>query len=326
MAAGATGCGRRPAADGRPTIRIAFRPGLSMSGLYIAVEAGYFEEEGLDVTLIQFPNTPQIIPLLADGEVDVLPAGLNVATINAVARGIRIRIVAGREVASDSCGEANTLYASARQFPNGIQDLRQLKGKRVSIRSRQTSAEFALDTLLSTVGMTAGDVELVFLRQADGAAALLSGRIDALVSSHFENNPDAVSGEYTKGLGLADILPGHQRSFTMFGPSLLEGDRETGVRVLLAYLRGANDFLNGRTAKAIDELARASGADPAAARNGCRATFVPDGAIDRASVERTIAWAHRKGYSPRQIQADDIIDSSFVQEAWRRFQERNAAG
>lgn len=296
-----------------------------MSGFYIALEAGYFERQGLDVSFVQLPNTPQIIPLLAEGQVEVAPAGLNVATINAVARGIRIRIVAGREVASESCGEANTLYVNARAFPDGVRDLRQLKGKRVAVRSRQTLSEFALDALLKPAGMTSDDVELVFLRPADGAAALVSGRIDALVSSYFENSPEAVSSDYRKVIGLADVLPGHQRSFTMFGPTMLEADPEIGIRFLLAYFQGASDFLKGRMGPAIYELAKASGADPESIRTACRETFVPDGAIDRPSIERTVAWTLRKGYCPRAVTAEELVDERFVGEAWRRFQQLGAS-
>jgi NitT/TauT family transport system substrate-binding protein len=307
--------------DGEETLlRVGTTPKTAMSGLHLAHELGYFSEAGLNVEIHQMTRTPQMMPLLASGRFDASLAGINTAFINAVASGGHLRIVAGREITSTTCGSANTLYGNAQAFPQGINDLRLLKGKRISLRGRHTVSEFVLDTLLESVGMSVDDVELVFLRQQDGAAALLSGRIDVLLSSHFEKDPTAVSHKYVKGIGLANVLPEYQRSFIMFGPTLLQADREIGVRFLVAYLRGANDFVNGRTPKFLDELARASGRDPEEARKACRDTFVRDGRIDRRSIERFVKWARRKGYCLKRVRAGELIDDSYIIEAQKQFE------
>lgn len=58
----------------------------------------------------------------------------------------------------------------------------------------------------------------------------------------------------------------------------------------------------------------------------CRDTFPRDGAIDTASMQRTIDWHVRKGYATAPVNAAQLIDASFLEEArkllatggWRR--------
>jgi NitT/TauT family transport system substrate-binding protein len=244
---------------------------------------------------------------------------LTPAVINAARKGAPVRLVAGREIAATSCGNVGTLYANAQRFPGGSFSLRQLKGKRVSIESIGTVSEFFLDTLLSTVGMTASDVETVVLKTEQGAAALMQGRIDALLSSHLERSLDTVSGAVIKGMSVADVLPGFQYSFVLFGARLGRQDRETGIRFLTAYLKGAKAFLEGKTPQFLFQIARATRLDPEKVARDCRSTFESSGGIDQRSIDLFLDWLVRKGYIEDSIQTNDFVDHSLIREAQFRL-------
>src|SRR5207248_5112319 len=45
----------------------------AMSGIWIAQEAGLFREQGLDVELVNIPNTSRVLQTMAAGEVNLSP-------------------------------------------------------------------------------------------------------------------------------------------------------------------------------------------------------------------------------------------------------------
>ena len=197
--------------------------------------------------------------------------------------------------------------------------MKRLQGRRVALAGQTQISEFYLDSILATAGMNSRDVHIAVMRQPDAAAALIADRVDAIVSSHFDKDLQAMSPKVVRLGELADLLPGHQYSYIAFGPTLLDGDRETGVRFLIAYLRGDEQFRRGRTPRFLEDLARESNMDLDAVRQGCRDTVTPDGSIDLRSLERFQTWAVRKRYCPEEIEIGRLIETGFLEEAHRRL-------
>jgi len=93
------GCERRPApaVEAEPArIRVSYRPYLSFAPLFIGIDEGYFAEEGLRVELVPTPRFHTGIPLLGAGDLDVLAGSPSASLFNAVARGLRVRVVADK--------------------------------------------------------------------------------------------------------------------------------------------------------------------------------------------------------------------------------------
>ncbi|MCL4401213.1 MAG: ABC transporter substrate-binding protein, partial [Acidobacteria bacterium] len=306
------GCSRQKTSATAGTIRVSAQPYLSMCGLYLARELGYFAREGVEVELQEGLNSVQAIPLLAGGRLDVSFLGLSPSLVNAVARGALVRIAAGREIASPSCGEAGFLYARVEAFPHGLSALKELKGKRIACTGKASIGEFCLDTILGGTGLDAADVDVILLRRNDAVAALAAGKIDALVGFDFAQTLAFRSPRIVRHIGLAGILPNFQYSYVCFGEKLIQADPEPGARFLRAYLRGAREFVAGRTPAFLEKFARANGLDPKAAREACRETVAVDGAVNLDSVQRFVAWGVRKGYCPRLLQPSELVDARFL--------------
>lgn len=308
------GCTER---NGLRKIRVSSFPGGSASGLYLALEAGYFTDAGLDVEITLTTSTPQNIPLLTSRQLEASFGALNPAFLNVAARGVPIRVAAVLDKVSPECGGTGTIYGRRAMFPNGILDLHLLKGKRVTVSANTGISGFFLDTLLQSAGMTSADVEVLELRQEEAVAALVSGGVAAAVCSHRELELDRLTDRIVRGISVGEVVPGLQYSFALFGPSMLEGDSETPVRFLRAYLRGAQDYQAGKVPRF---LGGEQDDDDGMSSEKCHLGGVLDEAVDPHSVEFFVEWAVRRGYCPSRPTLSQLIDDRFWQEARRTYQ------
>lgn len=317
----AAACGKRPVVSGRTHLIASTPPYVSTFPIYVAQEAGYFAAAGLDVEFREDPSSTTTTALLAGDQVDIAFNAFHPSHINLIARGAKIRYVAGREIATPECPSRMKLFGLKEVFPNGFDDLRQLAGKRFSVTRQGNIGEFAIDSMLEQVGLSTADMQISYLREADAAAALVGGHLDAMIGSQSEHDLTDFSDKVVRGPSLADILPGFQFSFALFGRKLLEGDPEIGISFLLAYLKGARDYLQGATANFVDAFAAAHNLDADSIRLACRDTFVPDGRLNIDSFDRFVAWGIRKGYCDKEAADIEPYDTRFIDEAARRFAE-----
>lgn len=317
MAAAALGpaaCGRRSGPSWRE-LSVAVSDHLSVSSLYLAEEAGYLRQAGFQFK----PNrisALQAIPLLATGKLDVILGGIPSQLLNAVIRGMNIKVVAGREHVSPACGDGYALYARREVFSGGSIDPLRLRGKRFSVRSRGIT-EFILDSFLSSFGMKPEDVQRVDLPLKESLAALAGGKIDGLLDAEISRSPLAAMPSIVRVWRFSDVQPYHQYSFVIFGDSMLGAGLTPGSRFLAAYLKAAGEFLDGATPRYMREFAASHGLDVDKTVAECRATFPRDGAIDLPSIQRSIDWNVGKGYATRPLRAQEIVDGRFLTEARR---------
>ena len=68
---------------------------LAEAGLYVAAERGFFNQEGLQVEFLKDMYGPDGFPALATGQMDAMGGAFGPELINAVQRGINVKVVAG---------------------------------------------------------------------------------------------------------------------------------------------------------------------------------------------------------------------------------------
>ena len=172
--------------------------------------------------------------------------------------------------------------------------------------------------ILSTVGLEAAAVQVVSLPSSEAVSALLSRRVDAVLTDAFATNRVSVSEEVVTLTRFGSVCPDFQFSFMLFGSRLLEGDVGVGTRFLQAYLRANREFLAGKTPAFLEQLSRESGVDPESMRLACRQAFSRNGKVKLADVQRFIDWAVGKGYCPQRMEAAQMVDSRFLDEALKK--------
>lgn len=149
-------------------VRVAYMPNMgSASSLAAALEQGYFEEQGLKVTVSKFSGGPQEIAALNSGDIDIAQIG----------HGAHKLCIQGKAdvFQLDVTSLADAVIGNKEKGVNTIADL---KGKTVATTAG-TSADVILELALKEAGLTRNDVNIQEM-DADGVVpAMISGQIDA---------------------------------------------------------------------------------------------------------------------------------------------------
>lgn len=299
--------------------RISFRvaPRLSSFVAYLAADSGYFEAEGLDVELVPFDSPSSVIPSLAQGDLDVSTVWrLDPAYVNLIARGGRLRLVAaGMILAPGECGYSAflarpELVASGRlERPDG------LRGLRVSTE-RTASSYYVWSRLMEQAGLTMDDVEIVDVPGSARIEAFANDLIDVATATEPWRTRLIRSGHAALWRPAADVLPGAQTSFIVFGRRLLEERRDLGVRFLRAYQRAVRDYVEqGRTERLIEIVARHTRMAPDELREMCWPTYTLDAELDAATVDDFQRWALAAGQIDAVLPLEQLFDAHFLRAA-----------
>ncbi|MFP5213095.1 MAG: ABC transporter substrate-binding protein [Acidobacteriota bacterium] len=137
--------------------------------IFIAMDQGFFEQNGLEVTLKEFPFGYLTLGHLADGEIDFGTAA-DFAFVGKSFETTDLRVLA-------SICRAGVEELVARK-DKGIAAPADLKGKKVGV-TLKTVVEFSLMKFLAFNGMSMSDVTLVNLPPAELYEAFARGEIDA---------------------------------------------------------------------------------------------------------------------------------------------------
>lgn len=159
-------------ASAKEQLRVGHDLWIGFSGVFIAKELGYFEDEGLEVDMRGFSGPGDSIPPVISGDLDITLTTLH-----------NLTLIAGKDAAPltaiyflDSSHGADAIVAR-----EGIDEVSDLKGKDVAV-TRNEANHMLLILALESAGMTEDDINLVNMGADDAGAAFLSERVDAAVT------------------------------------------------------------------------------------------------------------------------------------------------
>ena len=84
---------QRPPLNPPVKVRVGANLASSAAPLWVAIERGYFKDEGLDIQIVRFQNTIDTVPVLTAGELDASGIPPDPGFFNAVDRGVGVKIV-----------------------------------------------------------------------------------------------------------------------------------------------------------------------------------------------------------------------------------------
>jgi NitT/TauT family transport system substrate-binding protein len=203
---------------------------------YLAEEAGYFAEEGLDMQITYISGSSTAVQALVAGELDSLNA-TGGAALQARARGSDLTIYANT---------VGTLFTQVITAPDLTQPA-QLRGHAVGIVRFGTISDFTARLFLKSWGFEPGsDVPLLQLGgQTQIVGALQSGQVRAVVL------PDVQAIE-VKRLGYRELADAADLGREYIGQGLILRERtaadnpELVRRLLRALARGMGRFVHDR--------------------------------------------------------------------------------
>ena len=296
------------------TVGLGFIPSVQFAQFYLADQAGYYEEAGLDVTF-QNKIDPDLVTLVGQGSIDLgLADGTSV--IPAVSNGIPIKYVA-------------TIYG---RFPSvvfakassGIAAAKDLENKKLGIPGRFGSSWIMLQALLKSADLTPDDLQIVEYPDFGQGAAVTQGAVDA--ATGFANNEPVqlqLTGEKVNILRIDEItpLPGNG---LIVGRGALESKGDAVSAFVAATLRAMED-IKADPEKGL-EAALTAVPDLAASRDTQAAILDATidvwigrvqeskglGAIEPGDWEQSIDFMTRLGLVPNKVTVDDLIDTGFL--------------
>ncbi|MFT4223669.1 ABC transporter substrate-binding protein [Dysgonomonas sp.] len=222
-----------------PTITIGVMPSMDYLPLAVAQREGYFEKQGVKVTIEKFLSANQRDIAFQSGSVD---GGVTDYTSAALlkAGGFDMKL-------TSKCQAPFYIVASAQ---SGITNLSELKGKKVAV-SQNTVIDFCVDMALASAELTPSDVEKIEINKIPERFEMLrNNKIDATGLP----NPFALiaASEGCKLLVSMDSLK-YTVTGIVFSQSVIETKSDAIKKMYAAYNDGVA-YLNSHTVADIKDI------------------------------------------------------------------------
>jgi NitT/TauT family transport system substrate-binding protein len=309
------------------TVRTGLNGSISEGAFYIAVDEGYFQQQGITLEPEQFNSATQMVAVLGSGQLDVGGGAPSGGLYNAISRDIPVKIVSDRGHTRPGSAYEGLIVRKDLYDSGALRSPADLRGKKVVVASLGTTGEVALDRLVKPVGLTLADLELVPMGYPDTPQAFANGSVDGglLVEPFITRIVSAGNGVVLARKD--EFYPGHQGAVILYSPAFISDRPEVARRFLVAYLQGArlyNDaFVKSDPAakrRVIDILVKNTTVkDPALYNSMPMPGIDPNGALNLESLDADQDWWVAAGYQQRKVNLDEVVDTSFIKAAVERL-------
>ncbi|MDP2728513.1 MAG: ABC transporter substrate-binding protein, partial [Dehalococcoidia bacterium] len=158
------------------TVRIGELGYMADMPFYIALEKGYFQEQGIDAKFERFRSAADMVAPLSTGELQVGGGTAGAGLFNALARGVEIKAIANRSRPQIPVDENWWMVRS--DLKDQVKGFTDFKGRTVNMLSPANIAYYTLGLTLPKYGLTLKDLELEHLAPPETAGAFEKKSID----------------------------------------------------------------------------------------------------------------------------------------------------
>ena len=329
MLAATAGIASAQDANAPTVVKVGVLNSLAEVVTFIALDKGYFKEEGLDVRLEKFSNTADMVAPLSSGQIDIASGAPTLGLFNGALRGLPFKLVADKGRNSPGHG-FNAIVVRKDLIDSGkVKTMADLKGMKVATASLHSPMEQQLEIALEKVGMKNKDVVIENLGFPDMVAALGNKAIDAALMIEPFVAVAARRGVGVRFVGVDDIAPDFQIAGIIYGPEFVKSKPEAAKRWMVGYIKGIRAYLDdvdGKGSKdAISAALRkhATGfSDPAALVGVVYPGFSPDGYLNLKTIRDSIDWYSERGLLKAKPKVSDLVDYQYLDYALERLGRR----
>lgn len=297
-------------------VRVVHVPVLIFAPLYVAMERGYFAQQGIEVELVTTPGGVSSFAVLAGGRAEVVIGGLGAALFNAAARGLDFKVVG--PVHMERPPVSTPLVVSKKVYDAGeIRAVKDLRGRRVSVNVLGSATEFWLHAALLKGGLTIDDVELVAVNFPEVPAALANG---AIAAGLLGEPLATLAEERGQVVRLSeDFVDGVQVTAVYYSGDFIRRQGDLAVGFMVAFLRAARDLYgDGYRRDDIARIVEKYTGVPAAVVQKARPPFhEPNGRMNFNDFKRLQEFFRKRGSLTyeRPLEPAAYIDTTFVRQA-----------
>lgn len=333
LAFGLAGCGKdkaeKPGDDksaGKTAVEIGMLKLTSSAPLFIALEKGFFEDEGLDAKAKWFEAAQPISVATAGGDIQVGATGITASLYNMVASGEKLVIVA------DKGREQEGYSSSALLVPNDstVATIEDLKGKKIGITQTGSTYHYMVGRLLEVHGLTTDDVELVPVNSIPGLMETLeSKQVDAVLL----NEPN-VSRVVSEGYGKVISQVGEEIEYQtsgIFFSKVFADNTDAATKFLKAYAKATRYYYDAVLNKVDGEIvpgenyeevvkiiAKYTDQEEELIKKGLP-YMDRDGKLLASDIQTQIDWYAKQKLIEGSIDSAEIVNTELLDEALKQL-------
>jgi ABC-type nitrate/sulfonate/bicarbonate transport system substrate-binding protein len=305
-------------------VRVGAYASISDAGLYVALDKGYFAEQGLSVEFRQVNTGAEMTTQLANGDLDASGGAPGGGLYNAARQGIDLKIVADK--GSSLPGHGYFAFVVRKDLADKIKQPADLRGRLLAVTgfSEGASSEATIIRLLDSGNVKESEVNQVNMQFADIVAGLGTGKVDVgvLIEPLVTQAVDKDIGVIWKRAD--ELYPNQQYGALMYGPGIIKRP-DVARRFMIAYLKGVryyNDALAGKVPR--DELfailtKNTSVKNPALYQRMVFPGLDPNGTLNVAGMEADVKWWVATGRMKQSVPVAKLVDASYAEQAVREL-------
>ncbi len=296
----------------------------SHSASFVAMERGYFKQEGLDVTFKFFQAAQPMAVAVASKDVDYAVTAISGGLISLAEKGAAK--VIGGALQEEAGIDGQKILVSDAAFKAGVTSPAKLNGKIWAVTQAGSSFHYMGSVIAAKENAKLSFKPLQKVGPIIGA--LKTGQVDAWSIVPHIAKPLSKSGKVHIIGNVADYLPNYQVTVVFTSADNAANKRDTTKAFLRAFSKGAADF----NAALVDKTKGDAAAEEMvklvhkyvyvdrpyekaarSIRNGAM-RISENAALNTASVKNQLDWFKKEKLVKSSITFDTLVDGSYVEQ------------
>jgi NitT/TauT family transport system substrate-binding protein len=293
----------------------------STAPVFLAVDRGYFKQEGLNPKIVTFDSAQPVALAAVSGDIDFGTTGVTSAFFTLAGQGA-LKIVSGAY--SERKGfHYNAFVASKEAYAAGVTSLKALPGHSFALTQIGSPPHYVIGVVAEKLGLDLKSIRLLPLQSIPNQVSALTGNqvdvamLQASIALPMIDRGDAkllswVSDEMSWQLGV------------IFASTKTANDKADLIhRTLKAIAHGRKDYVDAfigtggsvkmgpKSGETLDLLAKQLQQTPEQVKLGLLYMDL-EGRLDEEDILRQIAWYKAQGMLKGDVDGKSIIDSRYV--------------
>lgn len=315
-----------PSATAKPTtLKYGSLGASTEGGVLVALDKGYFKEQGIEIELVPFRIPTDMIAPLGTGQLDIGLTSMSNALLAAADRGVDLKLVSGGSEVKPGWEGTWVVLRKDLADSGKVKSPTDLKGMKFAASSKGSISDLVYADLLKQGNLKPEDLEFEVLPFPDMLAAFQNKGLAVGIMIEPILAQGLQQGLFVKWKPYSGFFGGRMQTTVLVAGSSFTKDQDVARRWMVAYLKGARDYLKAFTTKegrqqVVDTLIKYTAVKDSKLYDLIEPSYIdPNGSVVISTLEvahkfyvDTGAYAGRKSFM-------DILDLSYAEYAAQKL-------